>query len=65
MEGDAYVRRLLEEGYVGEITYAQANAINGGSVDPNAELSWRDQERFQGVNAMTVGILVEQTSKDR
>lgn len=59
MEGDGYVRRLLEEGYVGEITYVRANVINGGSVGSTAELSWRDRERFQGVNALTVGILVE------
>lgn len=59
MKGDAYVQELIEDGYVGEINYVRAHVINGGSVDPSEPLSWRDQERFQGVNALTVGILVE------
>jgi len=59
MKGDAYVQRLLDEGYVGDVNYVRAHVINGASVDPDDPLSWRDQERFQGVNAHLVGILVE------
>lgn len=59
MRGDAYVGELLDDGYVGDINYVRAHVIGGGNVDPDEPRSWRDQERFQGVNALTVGILVE------
>jgi len=59
MKGDAYVQDLLEEGYVGDVNFVRAHVISGGSVDPETPLSWRDVERYQGVNALAVGILVE------
>ena len=59
MRGDAYVQELIDDGYVGDVNYVRAHVISGGSADPTEPLSWRDQERFQGVNGLTVGILVE------
>ena len=57
LSADDYVAGLIDGGEVGEIEYVRAHVTGGRDRDD--PLSWRDVGRFQGVNALTVGILVE------
>lgn len=59
MEGDAVVRDLIESGYLGELYLVRGHHVGGGRIDPTAPIHWRDVERYQGVNALAVGILME------
>jgi predicted dehydrogenase len=57
LSADAYVRELIESGEIGDVEYVRAHVT--GDRDADDPLGWRDVGRFQGVNALTVGILVE------
>jgi predicted dehydrogenase len=57
MRGDAYVRRLIDDGHVGDVKFVRAHVTDWR--DDEDPLGWRDRERYQGVNALAVGILAE------
>lgn len=57
MKGDWFMRRLIREGYLGEIYNVYTRSFVGS--DPNAPLHWRQVDRFSGLNALNMGILVE------
>jgi predicted dehydrogenase len=59
MRGDAVVQDLIADGYLGDLYFVRGQHVGGGRIDPSAPVSWRDQERFQGLNALAVGILTE------
>jgi predicted dehydrogenase len=59
MRGDPYVRELLADGYVGDVYEVHGSVRSGNRADPTAPLHWREIERYQGVNALAVGILIE------
>jgi predicted dehydrogenase len=59
LKADATIRRLLAEGYLGELREMQIFGLNGALANPTAPLSWRQDARLSGVNMLTVGILHE------
>lgn len=59
LKGDATVRRLIAEGYLGELREFQVFGINGALADSTAPLSWRQDAALSGVNMLTLGILHE------
>lgn len=59
MKGDCFMRRLVREGYLGQIYNVYTRSFNGGNADPETPLHWRQIDRFSGLNAMNMGILVE------
>ncbi|MEF8813284.1 MAG: Gfo/Idh/MocA family oxidoreductase [Halovenus sp.] len=59
MRGDKKVQTLIDEGFLGELRFARANVTGGQRADPDDPIHWRDIERYQGINALAVGILVE------
>ena len=59
MKGDRVVRRLVREGYLGEIYNVYTRSFSGRNSDPNTPLHWRKIDRFSGLNVLNVGILVE------
>jgi|AntRauTorcE11898_2_1112593.scaffolds.fasta_scaffold00239_27 predicted dehydrogenase len=59
MDGDRTMRRLLDEGYVGDVHLIRGHVLSGNGIDPKTPLHWRDVEHYQGVNALQVGILAE------
>jgi len=59
MRGDPYVRDLLSDGYVGDVYEVHGRVRSGDRADPTTPLHWREIERYQGVNALAVGILIE------
>jgi len=59
MKGDWFMRRLIREGYLGDIYNVYTRSFSGGNSDPNSPLHWRQVLRYSGLNALNMGILVE------
>jgi predicted dehydrogenase len=59
LRGDATARRLIAEGYLGELREIQVMGMNGALANPTAPLSWRQDAALSGVNMLTLGILHE------
>lgn len=55
---DKTVRRLLAEGYVGDLLAVEVRA-GGQFIDPDAPLHWRNDFDLSGYNIMTMGIWYE------
>ncbi|MDA0747878.1 MAG: Gfo/Idh/MocA family oxidoreductase, partial [bacterium] len=59
MEGDWFMQRLIREGYLGDIYHVYTRSFGGGNSDPAEPLHWRQVDRYSGLNALNMGILVE------
>lgn len=59
MKGDEFVQELLDDGYLGELHFVRGHVMSDDGIDPTRPRSWREVERYQGVNALAVGILLE------
>ena len=59
MKGDWFMRRLIKEGYLGDIYNVYTRSFSGGNSDPSDPLHWRQVARYSGLNALNMGILVE------
>ncbi|MBT3603635.1 MAG: Gfo/Idh/MocA family oxidoreductase [Candidatus Latescibacteria bacterium] len=59
MKGDWFMRRLIGEGYLGDIYNVYTRSFSGGNSDPNDPLHWRQVSRYSGLNILNMGILVE------
>lgn len=59
MAYDPVVRELLDDGYVGDVYEVHGRHLSGGAADPEEPLHWRQIERYQGLNALSVGIRAE------
>ena len=55
---DRTVQRLLAEGYLGRLLAIDVRD-NGGFIDREAPLTWRQEIRFSGMNIMRLGIWYE------
>ena len=56
---DNLLRKLLAEGYVGELLSVEIQRVGRGFADFAGELDWRHSQEFSGVNIMTVGATYE------
>ena len=59
MKGDRFVARLIREGYLGHVYNINVRSLLDNACDPGAPLTWRQIERYSGLNALYLGILVE------
>jgi predicted dehydrogenase len=59
MKGDLFMRRLISEGYLGDIYNVYTRSFSGGNSDPTSPLHWRQVARYSGLNILNMGILVE------
>jgi predicted dehydrogenase len=59
LEVDPTIKRLLAEGYVGEVLAIELQAAQGRFVDPDAPLHWRQDITLSGHNVLTMGIWYE------
>jgi predicted dehydrogenase len=59
LKGDAVVRELIHEGYLGELREVHVYSRNDALADPHAPLSWRQDAGLSGLNALTLGIVHE------
>lgn len=55
---DRTIRRLLAEGYLGDVLVIEAR-VGGSFVDPAAAMHWRNDFDLSGFNTMTMGIWYE------
>lgn len=60
---DAFVKKLLADGYLGELREVSVVHRNGALADPTAPLHWRQDAALSGVNMLTLGILHETLSR--
>ena len=57
------VRRLLDQGALGEVREAHVDVLNASSIDLAGPLHWRHQVRYSGMNIMMFGIFTEIISR--
>ena len=63
MAVDTVVQRRIQDGFIGDIRMVRGHRINGNRIDPSDPIHWRDIERYQGINALSVGILMERVHR--
>lgn len=59
MKGDRFVKRLIREGYLGQVYNINVRSLLDNACDSATPLHWRQIERYSGLNALYLGILVE------
>ena len=57
--GDAFVRKLLLDGYLGSLRELHVNGLTRDLADPSTPLGWRQMTKYSGFNMLTLGILHE------
>lgn len=53
------IRRMVEDGSLGEVREAHVNILGGSSLNPETPLHWRERVEYSGTNTMTLGLYVE------
>ena len=53
------VRRLLEDGSIGDVREVHVTVLNGGSLDPAAPLHWRERTAPSRINGISSRIYTE------
>lgn len=56
---DATIRRLIREGFLGDLLAIQVQANGASFVEPDAPLHWRQDRERSGLNILTMGIWYE------
>ena len=56
---DATIKRLIVEGYLGEILAIEVRDHNGAFLDRDSPLTWRQDADLSGLNVMSLGIWYE------
>ncbi|MBI2525928.1 MAG: Gfo/Idh/MocA family oxidoreductase [Candidatus Rokubacteria bacterium] len=59
LEVDGTLQALLAEGYAGEVLAVELQATQGGFVEPEAPLHWRQDTSLSGLNILNMGIWYE------
>ena len=62
-KGGRFLRRLVDEGYLGEIFHVYVRDLGGRYWDANAPLHWRQINRYSGLNILGMGITVERVAR--
>lgn len=60
---DTLLRKLLSDGYVGELLSVEIQRVGRGFADLAGELDWRHSQEFSGLNIMNVGSTYESTMR--
>jgi len=59
LTGDAYVRSLIDSGFLGDLREVHVVSLNDQLADPETHISWRQLTRYSGFNMLTLGIVYE------
>ncbi len=59
IKGDPTLRRLIREGYLGEVYNISFRSLDSDFCDPESPLHWRQVARYSGLNALAVGMRIE------
>jgi predicted dehydrogenase len=57
--GDAFVRSLIDDGYLGKLYEVHVHGLTSDLADPAAPLGWRQISKYSGFNMLHLGILYE------
>jgi predicted dehydrogenase len=57
--GEAYVRSLISEGFLGSLREYHVQSLSSDLADPETPMGWRQMTRYSGFNMLTLGILYE------
>lgn len=63
LRGDRVMRRLIGDGYLGELYHLNVRSYSEEYLDPVAPLHWRQNGAISGVNTLVVGMLAEVTQR--
>ena len=55
LTGDAYMRSLIDSGFLGQLREVHVHSFNDQLADPETPLSWRQLTRYSGFNMLTSG----------
>ena len=59
LAGDAYMRSLIESGFIGKLREIHVHSFNDQLADPKTPLGWRQMTRYSGFNMLALGIVYE------
>jgi predicted dehydrogenase len=59
LSGDAYMRSLIADGYLGTLREVHVTGFTSDLADPATPLGWRQMTKYSGFNMLTLGILYE------
>ena len=59
LTGEAYVRSLIEDGFLGDLRELHVQSLSSELADPETPMGWRQMTRYSGFNTLTLGILYE------
>lgn len=63
MRGDRVMRRLVNDGYLGDLYHLNVRAYGDDYIDAGAPLHWRQIGAISGFNTLQVGMLAEVTQR--
>lgn len=53
------IRRMVDDGSLGQVREVHVNLLTGQSLDPKAPLHWRERHDYSGMNTMMMGLYLE------
>jgi predicted dehydrogenase len=59
MRGDLYVKKLIADGYLGQIREVHVHSLAAAFADPSTPLHWRQDAYLSGYNTLNLGMLAE------
>ncbi len=59
MRGDYFVKKLLKEGYLGQLREVHVHSMASSFADSTTPLHWRQDSFISGFNTLNLGMLVE------
>ena len=63
MRGDRVMRRLIGEGYLGDLYHLNVRMYSATYTNPDAPLHWRQIGSISGFNTLDVGMMTEVTQR--
>jgi len=59
LKGDYVMKRLIAEGYIGELRHLTVVSLTDQWADPSRPLHWRQTPEYSGVNTLQLGMYAE------
>lgn len=63
LKGDRTMRRLIADGYLGEVREIYVRGLTAAAADATAPLHWRQRSDLSGMNVLALGILNESVQR--
>jgi len=59
LQGDRLMKKLIGEGYLGQLREVHVHSLAGSFADPSTPLHWRQDAFISGYNTLNLGMLAE------